>query len=799
MNTIEKESGVVTRRDKSVNIVDLFKYLLFHWRWYVLSVLVFGGFFLYQYSKTPFMYSQSETVMIKTPMNTLATARITRPSNMYNSISVASEILQLKSKELMRQTISRIDGDMSYVVKQGIREVELYKNSPIRVELTAKAPDYNCAFKAIPVDDQYVLVKGWEDGKKDELRIAFDREVNTPFGRVRISKSRYYTSEFIGKEINVRKSSREAMVNYFSGNLKITQMEDDASLLQVSIDDRSPKRAADLITTLITVYNELSLKDKNQIAVNTANFIRARLNIIQRELGSVESDIEQIKTANEGMDIPTAGQMFVNDSRELQTERNKIETDIKLAEMMRQYLTDEKKQNELIPYNTGLVDQGVENQISEYNTILLRRQRLADGSGLENPVIKDIDRVLNEIRNNIHGAAENALTSLKIKRNNIQKIENQAQGKAVQMPEKQRILLSVERQQKVKEELYVFLLNKREENALNQAMTEDNIRVIDPAAGSQQPISPSKPKKFLLGMLLGFTLPTVVLLLLQALNMAVRDRKDIEQVLTVPFLGEIPLAKRSQQGEADVVVSNTGRDPLTEAFRILRTNINFMTRGGVLPKVLTFTSFSTGAGKTFSALNLATTLSYLDKQVVVVDLDLRKGTLSSKVGATMGKGVSHYLADASLPLSSIIHKSNSANNVDIIPIGTVAPNPVELLLSSRLDEMILTLREQYDYIVVDGVPVGIVADAKIVDRISDLTLFIVRAGKTDRRQLPELENIYRNKQLSNLAVVLNGLKLGAAGYGYGYSYGYGYGYVDSNKFSLRRFIKSMTNRFNTKH
>jgi len=744
------------------------------------------------------MYRQSETVMIKTPMNTLATARITRPSNAYNSISVASEILQLKSKDLMRQTISRINGDMSYVVKQGLREVELYKKSPIRVEITAKGADDYCAFTVIPIDGQYVRIAGWGSRSTDELRIAFDRDAITPFGRIRVNKSRYYTAEFIGKEIEVRKSSSEAMVDYFSSNLKITQMEDDASLLQVAIEDRSPERAADLITTLISVYNEESLKDKNQIAVNTANFIRARLTIIERELGSVESDIEQLKTNNQGMDIATAGQMFVNDSREYQSERNKIETDIKLAEMMRQYLTDEKKQNELIPFNTGLVDQGVESQIGEYNTILLRRQRLSEGSGQDNPVIKDIDRVLGEMRNNIYGAAENALTSLKIKRKNIQQVENVAQGQAVQMPQKQRILLSVERQQKVKEELYVFLLNKREENALNQAMTEDNIRIIDPAAGSHQAIYPVKAKKFLLGMLIGFTLPTVILLLAQALNMGVRGRKDIESVLTVPFLGEIPLARRSQQGQTEVVVSNTGRDPLTEAFRILRTNINFMTKGDKLPKVLTFTSFSTGAGKTFSVLNLATTLSYLDKRVVVVDLDLRKGTLSSTLGTKMGKGVSHYLADTSLALTSIIHKSNSVNNVDIIPIGTVAPNPVELLLSARLDEMIAHLSLQYDYVVVDGVPVGIVADAKIVDRISDLTLFIVRAGKTDRRQLPELEDIYRTKQLSNLAVVLNGLKLGAAGYGYGYSYGYGYGYMDSNKFSLRKFMKRIKHRFGAK-
>src|SRR5690606_23779428 len=283
-----------------------------------------------------------------------------------------------------------------------------------------------------------------------------------------------------------------------------------------------------------------SIEDKNQVAIYTANFIQERLNIIESELGTVESDIERFKTSNQGLDVNAAGQMYFSNSRQYQSERTKMETDRRLVEMMREYLTNEAKQNDLIPNNTGLVDANVEQQIVGYNTTLLKRNRLAEGSSSGNPLVQDLDRTLESMRININRAVDNTLAGMDIRIRNVQKEEQQALDKALEIPAKQRVMLSVERQQKVKEDLYVYLLNKREENALNQAMTDNNARIIDPASGSNAPVYPSRIRKMMLGVGIGIVLPAVVFLLMLMLDTGVRNRKDIEEAISVPFLGEIP-------------------------------------------------------------------------------------------------------------------------------------------------------------------------------------------------------------------------------------------------------------------
>ncbi|MCL1663400.1 polysaccharide biosynthesis tyrosine autokinase [Elizabethkingia ursingii] len=786
-DTINNKNYIIeNKKEQSINVLDLLKYLLHHWKWFALSVLIFGGFFYYQYSKTPFIYSQSEVVMIKTLSNTPTTARITR-SSVANAVSVMDEIIQLKSRELMRLVVDRVGADKSYKIHSGLRDYELYKKSPVQVKVEGKSLESSYSFIVTPVDSRYTIIKGCDKSSDKEIRVALNQLVVTPVGKVLITPSKYY-KDYYGTDIFVTKYPRESVMSQFVSNLKIKQMDEGTSLLQVSMEDQSSERAADVITELINVYNEVYLQDKNKIAKNTANFIKDRLAIIEGELGFVESNIEDLKIANQGIDIATAGSAFLTEKNQYKSEGSKIETDIRLAEMMRSYLTTKGMQNNLIPNNTGLIDASVESQIAKYNTTLLKRNRLAEGGNTLNPLVLDLDDALMAMRDNISRAVDNTLRGQKIKLNNAQKEEGIAQGKVLQMPQKERTMLSVERQRRVKEDLYMFLLNKREENALNEVITEVNLRIIDPPVGQNAPIAPNRLKKVATGIGIGIVLPAIILLSMLLLNTGVRGRQDVENVLSVPFLGEIPLAKSRRQGKRDIQVSKSGRDPLTEAFRILRTNINFMAKNDEPPKVLTFTSFIAGAGKTFSVLNLATILSYLDKKVIAIDLDLRKGTLSSRVNLLHVKGTSHYLSGSNVSTDEILHKSDVVEGVDFIPIGAIAPNPVELLLSKRLDELIAELKDRYDYVIIDGVPAGIIADASIIDRVADLTLFIIRVGKIDRRQLPEIEKIYREGKLSNLAIVLNGLKLN------GYGYGYGYGYEVEKEDSVLKFIKKIFSR-----
>src|SRR5690606_37675325 len=315
MNSTSKNNA-----EKSINLLDILKYLLFHWRWFLVSILICGGYYLYQYATTPFMYVQSETVMIKTPMNTPTTARITRTNAAYNSVSVTGEILQLKSKELMRQAIDRVEGDVSYSIRKGLRDYELYEKSPVHVKVskgegTKDDGDQTYSFTVTPIDASHAMIKNWTGEKKvDPIKVVLNKETKTPFGSVMVTASEYYTEDAFGTSIRVTKYPLERMVAYYLGNLTITQMEEDATILQISMTDRTPERAAALIMTLVDVYNEISIADKNQIAVSTAEFIRDRLDIIENELGSVESQIEQLRVSNQGVDVGVAGQMYLSDS-----------------------------------------------------------------------------------------------------------------------------------------------------------------------------------------------------------------------------------------------------------------------------------------------------------------------------------------------------------------------------------------------------------------------------------------------------------------------------------------------------
>ena len=566
------------------------------------------------------------------------------------------------------------------------------------------------------------------------------------------------------------------MVAYYQGSMGIRQEEEEASILTLSLKDLSAARAEDMLNMLITVYNEEAIKDKNQIAVNTANFINERLIIIGEELGDVESDLESFKRDNQVVDISSSASMYMSETQKYGADAMELETQLRLAEYIKDYLTDPRKETDLIPANTGISDMNIESQITLYNTIKLKRDRLIDDSSDSNPVVEELNNSLRAMKQSIIRAVDNMVVSINVKRNDAQHRERRAQSRVASIPAKERQMLSIERQQKIKESLYLFLLNRREENALSQAMADNNARVIDGAEGSDAPISPSRNRILLLGVLVGIALPGIAFLTVLFMDTRVRGRKDIEKAVSVPFLGEIPLdkeaAKRNKGKKETLAVHEQGDDIVSEAFRILRTNMTFMAKKGKAMQVITFTSFNPGAGKTFISHNLALSLVYARKRVILVDLDIRKGTLSRHFGKHVN-GVTNYLSDPTVRADDIIRHME---HFDIIPSGTVAPNPAELLMDDRLDELMDELRTRYDYIIADNVPVGLVADAAIANRIADLTIFVVRAGRLDRRQLPDIEQLYENKQLKNMALVLNGVAPHRRGYGYGYGYGYGNGY-----------------------
>ena len=769
------------KNDQGLNIVDLFMYLASQWKWFFLSILICGGIAWYNYARAPLVYFRSATVIIKDPSNKASTSGLDRFDNFINKVNVANEILQFRSKKLMREVVQRVHADVSYQIKDGLRSNELYNESPVLVSLPDALPEQSFSFTMTLKDAKTVTLSDFSGIEaKPSYEVALNDTVAIIEGmNVVVTATNYLRDSWLNTPIRVQKLPVESMVNYYKNALGIQQEEEEASILTLALKDSSPARAEDVLNTLITVYNEEAIKEKNQVAVNTANFINERLIIIERELGNVESNLESFKQRNQIVDIASSAGMYMTESQKYNADAMELETQLRLANFIKDYLTDPSKETDLIPSNTGISDMNIENQISLYNAAKLKRDHLIDDSSVNNPVVQELNNSLRAMKQSIIRAVDNMIVSLNVKRNDAQNREMRAQDRVTAIPTKERQMLSIERQQKIKEALYLFLLNKREENALSQAMADNNARVIDGAEGSNAPISPNRNRILLLGLLVGIALPGVVCLAILFMDTRVHGRKDIEGVTSVPYLGEIPLDKEAMKDHRKKVmaVKEQGDDIVSEAFRILRTNMAFLSKKDKPAQVITFTSFNIGAGKTFIARNLSMSLAYMKKRVVMVDLDIRKGTLSRHFGH-YHVGVTNYLSDNTVKVDDIIQHQEG---FDLIPAGILAPNPAELLMDNRLDELMNELRTRYDYIIADNVPVGLIADATIANRIADLTIFVVRAGKLDRRQLPDIEKLYQEKKLKNMALVLNGANPERHGYGYSYGYGYGYGYGTKKK------------------
>lgn len=769
------------KNDQGLNIVDLFMYLASQWKWFLLSILICGGIAWYNYARAPLVYFRSATVIIKDPSNKASTSGLDRFDNFINKVNVANEILQFRSKKLMREVVQRVHADVSYQIKDGLRSNELYNESPVLVSLPDALPEQSFSFTMTLKDAKTVTLSDFSGIEaKPSYEVALNDTVAIIEGmNVVVTATNYLRDSWLNTPIRVQKLPVESMVNYYKNALGIQQEEEEASILTLALKDSSPARAEDVLNTLTTVYNEEAIKEKNQVAVNTANFINERLIIIERELGNVESNLESFKQRNQIVDIASSAGMYMTESQKYNADAMELETQLRLANFIKDYLTDPSKETDLIPSNTGISDMNIENQISLYNAAKLKRDHLIDDSSVNNPVVQELNNSLRAMKQSIIRAVDNMIVSLNVKRNDAQNREMRAQDRVTAIPTKERQMLSIERQQKIKEALYLFLLNKREENALSQAMADNNARVIDGAEGSNAPISPNRNRILLLGLLVGIALPGAVCLAILFMDTRVHGRKDIEGVTSVPYLGEIPLDKEAMKDHRKKVmaVKEQGDDIVSEAFRILRTNMAFLSKKDKPAQVITFTSFNIGAGKTFIARNLSMSLAYMKKRVVMVDLDIRKGTLSRHFGH-YHVGVTNYLSDNTVKVDDIIQHQEG---FDLIPAGILAPNPAELLMDNRLDELMNELRTRYDYIIADNVPVGLIADATIANRIADLTIFVVRAGKLDRRQLPDIEKLYQEKKLKNMALVLNGANPERHGYGYSYGYGYGYGYGTKKK------------------
>ena len=769
---------------------DLLLTCLANWYWFVISVVVIVAAAAFYLHRCVPLYERSAKVLIKTETKggSAADFDFSDLGLVSSNTKVTNEVSAFASTSNMLEVVRRLGLETSCTIDGSGHRVLLYARSlPVRIAADSLREGESFKFTVrtdgvakVTLSD---FILNGEKIKGGEASGLLGEPIATPAGPVYIRPSEAYDGH-LPETFYVSRGSLKDVATSFSKRLTVSNnTRDHSDIITLTLQDRNIQRAEDVLNTLIAVYNENWIKDKNQIARSTSVFIDERLAVIENVLAGVDSDISTYKSEQLVPDVNAAASLYMSQNSSLDAQLQQLSNQLSMARYIRNYLASDNDPGRLLPANSGINSPGLESQISAYNAKVLQRNELLASSGAANPLVIDANNALDGMRANIVSSVDNLVTSLEEQIANLQRSARRNTSRIAANPTQAKHLLGVERQQSVKEALYLFLLQKREENELSQAFTAYNTRVIDPPTGSMLPISPARSSNLAMALLLGLFLPFFVISLLQRFNTTVRGRDDLKK-LSLPFLGEIPfhgdarnnlpsrlrkMLRKKQKNEHPVVVEKGNRDITNEAFRVLRTNLEFMTQGEQ-HCVLAVTSFNPASGKSFISMNLAVALAIKDKKVLVIDGDLRHASQSQYMRPAK-VGFADYLAHRTDDLQALIQQSPNHPTLFALPVGTIPPNPTELVSDQRFEQTIRSLKADYDYIIIDCPPVEIVADTQIIERCCDRTVFVVRAGLLERAMLPELESIYQEGRFKNLSMILNGSNSTGSGR-YGYKYGY---------------------------
>lgn len=784
MENTEKQLNNLHEEEPLISLADIWGLIWGHKWWYVASLAFFlcvGVFYLYV---TPKVYSRVAKVLID-ESNQDATMRNLGVASagmmrLRSFNSVENEIETFASPDLMQVVVERLGLQTRYVQEQLLRDVELYRNCPFDARFAGENPHSPYSFKVTPAGEEGFLLSEFrlKDEKfKEEVPGSYGDTLQTPVGKVVLYPVE--TDVDFNHPVKVSWTTGKSAAKAFCRNMHIALSGKESSVLVFSINDTYPSRASSILSTLIDVYNEMWINNKNRAAINTTDFINERLVVIEKELGLVEDALKQYKSKNNLTDIKAVAQSYVTESSEYATKAFEVNNQLSIAQYIKEYLNNPANSLSLIPSNLGLTSASVEAQIKEYNDIVLQRDRLLSGGGENNPMVTDLNAALASIRTAILRSIDNLIATLQLQLSKIESQEKQILARMSSNSGQELQLLSIERQQQITQELYMFLLQKREENELAALINVGNTRVIMNPNGSSNPVSPNRMMILFVMIVLGCGAPFGFFLVKKLLDTSIKHKSDLGN-LSVPFLAEIPKMGKDgfNRNECKVIVKPGSRDMMNEAFRVLRTNVDLMLGKNAGSRVIMFTSFNPGAGKTFSIMNVAASMALKKSKAIIVDLDLRKATLSQALGKEH-TGVAAYLngkIDDYRPYVDEI-----APDLYHLPVGTLPPNPTELLLTDRFARMVDDLKQEYDYVFLDCPPIDIVADASLITEKADMTIFVLRSGRIDKASIPYIDELYRSGKYSHMAMILNGVEFEQKKYGYGrhgYGYGYGYGNMD---------------------
>ena len=779
-------------QEKDINIRELIKPYLDRWLWFVVGAFLalLGGYLFIKLS-TP-IYRTETTILVKDAKNNKLPEGASGLFDLsgiggMNVNSIENEIEILKSKKLIEQVVKDLGLTAEVYQEAAFTKKELYKDtSPVIINVLGEKKDASDEQKKL---DILLEIKGSElilssDKMPDVIRTTYNKTISLPNANIIIQKNPAYKGEKI-EELLLKVYNTERIVNYYREILSIAPKEKDATVIGITLDLPIKAKTQDFLNKLVVVYNQDAINDKNSESKKTKDFIDERIAIIAKELGDVENEKQSFKTENQITDIATETKINLETNAQARARQLEVDSQLELTNALMDYLS-KQGDYQILPNNIGLSDASAGNVINSYNQLIIERNRLLENSTAQNPVVIDITKKINSMRFSVMETLSKNRTGLQLERNKYLEEQGKLMSRISKVPTQEKLFRSIERQQQIKENLYLLLLQKREETQLSLAVTAPKAKIVDYAHSTEKPVAPKKLIIMLAALLVGIVLPFGVIYIRELLDNKIKTKHDIERLSETVVLAELP---KIRKGESDIVGRND-LSPMAEAFRILITNMNFMIPKKEKGKVVFVTSTIKGEGKTFTSVNLALTLANPNRKVIIIGSDIRNPQLQRyDKNSRVYMGLTEFLYDENVTLDKVIHQSNMNPHLDVIYSGAIPPNPTELLTNGRYQVLLETLKPLYDYIIVDTAPLMLVTDTFLFADLADTTLYVTRSNYTEEKLIDFANKNIKANKIKNVGFVLNDVS--KSNLGYGNKYGYGYGAKEKTLFDK---IKSVFKR-----
>ncbi len=767
-----------TTGEKPINWLELIEKYGAYWKWILASLLIaiVLGLLFFRTQKNKYQFNATVLIEDTSSGGKISQLSILKQLDAFGVSSGSSNIYNerqvIHSKELIKKVIDELNLYYTYTEKRYLKPVELYKESP--VEVSMEYEDLLKIGKPLKLEIEYNANGTFKvDGKTQEASRSekfsyilnqLPASIETKVGPIQI----YLKNPNIVPEekILVEIFNPISLVKAYQTKYIDTEVPKDGDLVNITLTDGNVQKGIDFLRLLIEIYNQDAIDEINKSANFTALFIDGRLKLLEDDLSDVEKKLQSYKQEHKLTNIEVDASLYLQQSNLYDQKKNELEIQLQLIEYIEDFLKQDENKYALIP-NLGLSDVGLVAVIQEYNKLLASRERVAGGSSAINPTLQSMELQIQSSRSSIQNSIATSRRGMEI---NIKELENQNEHLSSQLrkiPQQEREFIEIKRQQEIKASLYMFLLEKREEASLSMAITIPKARVLD-MADSASKLSPKLKIILLVSVFLGFFVPIAVLFLLFSFKRTFNDRKELEALVRVPIITELA----REESDDTIINHDTNASANAELLRLLRSKVQFLLAKEA--KVILVTSTEMGEGKTFVSINLAVSFSLTNKKVLLMGLDLRKPMLATYFGVSKQEGVSSYLSGLTDDYHSLVNTSAEYPNLSIMHGGIIPPNPNELILSERFDKLMEEVRKDYDYIILDTAPIGMVSDTLLVDRVSDMSLYVCRAEYSDKRNLEFVQRLYDEETLKKLYLVVNDVDMKSKSYGGRYAYGYSY-------------------------